>query len=38
MKRLFDFIDWNALQAFIAVIALPLMIIFGGFTVVIFNP
>jgi hypothetical protein len=38
MKRLFDFIDWTALQAFIAVIALPLMIIFGGFTVVIFNP
>jgi hypothetical protein len=38
MKRLWDLIDWNALQAFIAVIALPSMIIFGGITILIFNP
>jgi hypothetical protein len=38
MKRLWDLIDWNALQGFIAVVALPVMIIFGGFTILIFNP
>jgi hypothetical protein len=30
--------DWGALQAFVAVIALPTMIIFGGFTILLFNP
>jgi hypothetical protein len=38
MKRLWDLIDWNALQAFIAVVALPAMIIFGASTILIFNP
>jgi hypothetical protein len=38
MKRLWDLIDWNALQAFIAVVTLPAMIIFGASTILIFNP
>jgi hypothetical protein len=38
MKSLWEKIDWNALQAFIAVVALPTMIIFGGITILIFNP
>jgi hypothetical protein len=38
MKNLWEQIDWQALQAFIAVVALPVMIIFGGFTILLFNP
>ena len=38
MENLWDRIDWGTLQALIAVVALPVMIIFGGFTIVIFNP
>ena len=38
MKNLLKDFDWGALQALIAVVALPAMIIFGGFTIVIFNP
>jgi hypothetical protein len=38
MKNLWKQMDWGALQAFVAVIALPTMIIFGGFTILLFNP
>ncbi len=38
MKKLLRDFDWAALQALIAVVALPVMIIFGSFTIVIFNP
>jgi hypothetical protein len=38
MKNLFRDFDWGALQAFIAAVTLPVMIIFGGFTILIFNP
>ena len=38
MKRLWDEIDWKALQAFIAVLTLPAMVIFGSITIVLFNP
>lgn len=38
MKRLFEQIEWKALQAFIAVLTLPGMVIFGSITVVLFNP
>jgi hypothetical protein len=36
MKNLLRDFDWGALQAFIAVVALPSMVIFGGFTILIF--
>lgn len=35
MKRLWNQIDWGTLQALIAVVALPAMIIFGGITILI---
>ena len=38
MKRLFDQIDWKALQAFIMVLVLPGMVVFGSITVLLFNP
>lgn len=38
MKRLFDQIDWKALQAFIMVMVLPVMVVFGGITILLFNP
>jgi hypothetical protein len=38
MNHLWKQIDWKALQAFIAVAALPAMIIFGAITILIFNP
>lgn len=38
MKHLLKLIDWGTLQALIAVVALPAMIIFGGLTILIFNP
>jgi hypothetical protein len=38
MKNLWDRIEWGALQALIAVVALPVMIIFGGFTILLWNP
>jgi hypothetical protein len=37
MKNLFRDFDWGALQAFVAVVALPVMIIFGGFTILLWN-
>lgn len=37
MKNLFRDFDWGALQAFVAVVALPAMIIFGGFTILLWN-
>lgn len=38
MKRLFDQIDWKALQAFTMVLVLPAMVVFGSITVLLFNP
>jgi len=38
MKRLLEQIDWKALQAFIAVLTLPGMVIFGSITILLFNP
>ncbi len=38
MKNLWDQIEWGPLQGLIAVIALPIMIIFGAITILIFNP
>ena len=38
MKNLLNQIDWKALQALIAVLTLPAMVVFGSATIVIFNP
>lgn len=38
MKRLWEQIDWKALQAFIAVLTLPAMVVFGSITILLFNP
>lgn len=38
MKELWNRIDWGTAQAFITVVSLPAMIIFGGLTIVLFFP
>ena len=38
MKQVWNQIDWKALQAFVAVLTLPVMVVFGSITIVIFNP
>jgi hypothetical protein len=38
MKKLLKDMDWGALQALIAVLTLPGMIVFGSMTILIFNP
>ncbi|CAN1495314.1 hypothetical protein MCEMIE24B_00334 [Microbacteriaceae bacterium] len=38
VKKLWEQIDWKALQAFIAVLTLPAMVVFGSITILLFNP